>query len=301
MSRSIWSGTIQFGLVTVPVQLLTAVKEKNISFHMMTPDGKCRLRRKLVCPDTGKEYDFKDTARAVEVAPGDYVIIDQKEVKKLKPEAGRTIDIHDFVELAQIDPVYYDRTYHLRPGEGGGKAFGLLVQAMEKTGRAAIATFVLRDRQHLATLRPHGALMALHTMFYADEVIDPGDAAGSPSKAAKPSPQELKVAEQLIDALAGDFEPAKYRDDYREKLEEMVRAKAEGEPIHVAPAPHRERIINLMDALKKSLETVDGSGRDGRGHDGHGRRNGHHTRAAASQSSRRKRAPVTRRRRSKTT
>lgn len=278
MARSIWSGTIQFGLVAVPVQLMVAVRERSIGFHMMTPDGHCRLRRKLVCPETGKEYDFKDTARGFEIAPDEYVLVDEKELKKLRPESGKTIDILDFVQVDQIDPVYFNHTYYVRPTEGGAKSFAVLLKAMEDKKRAAVAQFVLRDRQHLVALRPHGPVMALHTMFYEDEVQAPEDVAHA--KSPKVLPRELAMAEQLIGAMAGDFDPAKYHDDYREKLEKMLQDKAEGKPIHVAAPRHQEKVVNLMDALKKSLASVERPGRNGNGN-GNGRVHRRPKRAAA--------------------
>src|SRR5690606_39339020 len=143
-----------FGLVSVPVRLTTAVRDKDIHFHMLSPDGSCRLRRKLYCPDTGKEYDFKDTARGYEVAPDQYVLVDEKELEQIKPEKGNTIDIEDFVDLASVDPIYYARTYYLLPGEGGAKSYRLLVDAMTETGRAAVAHFTMRQKQHLTIIRP---------------------------------------------------------------------------------------------------------------------------------------------------
>jgi DNA end-binding protein Ku len=253
--RSIWSGTIQFGLVAVPVQLMVAVRERSGGFHMMTPDGHCRLRRKLVCPDTGKEYDFKDTARGFEIAPDEYVLLDEAELKKLKPEAGRTIDIMDFVAVDAIDPIYFNHTYFVRPTEGGAKSFALLLQAMVDKRRAAIAQFVLRDRQHLVTLRPAPPVMALHTLFYADEVVEPASVMND-RKTPKVAAKELAMAEQLIGSLAGKFDPKKYHDEYRERVEELIRAKAEGEQIRIAPEPKSEQIVDLMDALKQSLARV---------------------------------------------
>ena len=255
MARSIWTGHISFGLVNIPVRLMTAVRDKGVHLHMLSPDGKCRLRRKLVCPDTGEEYDFKNTARGYEIAPDQYVIIRDEEIDAIRPESGRAIEITEFVELEKIDPMYYERSYYLGPGEGGAKAYQLLLQAMQEKQRVAIGRFVMRQKQYLAALRPHNGAIVLESMRYADEVVQVEDEIDLP-KDVKVSKGELKMAQQLVDALASDeFEPQKYRDDYRDRLMEMIESKAEGEEV-VLHGPAEEevpQVINLMEALEKSL------------------------------------------------
>lgn len=255
MARSIWTGHISFGLVNIPIRLLTAVRDKGVHLHMLSPDGQCRLRRKLVCPDTGEEYDFKETSRGYEIAPDQYVIIRDEEVDAIRPEAGRAIEITEFVELEKIDPMYYERSYYLAPAEGGAKAYQLLLQAMQEKGRVAIGRFVMRQKQYLAALRPHDGAIVLETMRYADEVVSIDDELDLP-KDVKVSKGELKMAQQLIDALASDtFEPGNYKDEYREKLMELIESKAEGEEIVLHESAEEEvpRVINLMEALQKSL------------------------------------------------
>ncbi len=264
MPRSIWTGRIAFGLVNVPVKLVTAVREKKVSFHMLTPDGSCRLRRKLYCPDTGKEYDFSNTARGYEIAPDHYVLIDKEELDAVKPEAGRTIEIEQFIDLGEIDPLYFDPPYLLLPDQSGESAYSLLIRAMIEAGeqqRVGIARFVMRQKQHLAAIRVvdlgDTKALALHTIHYHDEVValaDPPDELleGEDDVAAK----QVKVARQLIDAMSEPFDPTAFKDDYREKVEELIEAKKEGEGVHEISTDAEEppETYNLMEALKKSVE-----------------------------------------------
>jgi DNA end-binding protein Ku len=254
MPRGIWSGSINFGLVNVPVRLVTAVREQTVRFHMLSPDGSCRLRQKLYCPETGKEFNFKETARGYEIAPGQYVLMEDEELKRLKPEAGRSIDIDAFVDLEEIDPIYFDRTYYLAPDEKAAKAYGLLVTSMHENSKVAIAQFVMRDQQHLATLRSNGRIIILHTMYYDDEIVDEEDLEGMP-RTSRPAAGEIKMADQLIKALSGPFEAAKYKDDFRDKLRKAIEAKAEGQEVvtAVSEEPAAPPVYNLMEALKRSL------------------------------------------------
>ncbi len=254
MARSMWSGSISFGLVNVPVKLYTAVRNKEVHFHMLTADGKCRVRRKLVCPDTGEEVEYADTTRGYEVAPDEYVVFTDDELDSLRPEANRTINITDFVDLADIDPVYFQKPYYLAPDTRAGKAYHLLLKAMRDSGKVAIATFVMRQKQYLAAIRPTKSLLTLETMNYADEIVEPSEVQGIEDLPTVDA-RELKMARQLIDALAGEFKPEKYRDEYREELLKIIEKKAQGEEVHIAPpAEEPARVINLMKALEASLE-----------------------------------------------
>ncbi|HTW93323.1 MAG TPA: Ku protein, partial [Tepidisphaeraceae bacterium] len=170
MPRPIWTGSISFGLVSIPVEMTNVVHEHTIHFHMLTKDGACRLRRKLVCPETGKEYDFGQTARGIEIAPDQYVIIDQREIDRLKPEKGRALEIIQFVDADAIDPIYYDRVYYLKPAKEATKAYKLLLSAMSASGKSALGKFVMRERQYMVILRAAVDGMVLHTLHYADEV-----------------------------------------------------------------------------------------------------------------------------------
>jgi DNA end-binding protein Ku len=256
MARAIWSGSISFGLVNVPVKMYTAVRDRGVHFHMLSEDGSCRLRRKLVCPETGKEYDYAQTTRGFEIAPDQYVIIANEELDALKPEAGRTIEITDFVDLAHIDPIYYERPYYLAPDERGGKAYHLLHEAMSRAGKVGIANFVMRQKQYLAALRPMQSILCLEVMNYADEIV-PLDEIPGTEFAGEADKRELSVAQRLIDALSGEFEPGKYHDEYRERLLELIEKKAAGEDVVIQPpAREPERIADLMQALEASLAQV---------------------------------------------
>ena len=258
MARAMWSGSISFGLVNIPIKLYTAVREHSIQLHMLTPDGQCRLRRKLYCPETGEEYDFKEAARGYEIAPDQYVLLREEERDAIKAEAGRTIDITDFVNLQQIDPIYYDRAYYLLPDENGVKGYELLLRAMSDEQKVGIGKLVMRNKEYLAALRPMGSLIGLETMRYADEVVNPEKELDVPAEVDLDK-KELEMAKRLIDALARDFEPGKYRDEYHDRLQELIEKKAEGEEV-VTQAPAEEKpgkVINLMEALQKSLQNVD--------------------------------------------
>lgn len=260
MARAIWSGAISFGLVNIPIKLYAAVREHSIRLHMLTPDGECRLRRKLYCPETGEEYDFKEAARGYEIAPDQYVILREEERESVEPESGRTIDITDFVSLEQIDPVYYNRPYYLVPDEHGVKGYQLLLKAMTDEQKIGIGKFVMRNKEYLAALRPMGKVIGLDTMRFADEVVSAEEELELPSP-TEVNKNELEMAKRLIEALAGDFEPGRYRDEYRERLQKLIEEKAEGEEI-VTQAPAEERpgkVINLMEALQKSLQRMDES------------------------------------------
>lgn len=250
MARPIWTGTIGFGLVSVPVQLMVAVREKSIQLHLLTPDGGCRLRRKLVCPETGKEFDFKDTARGVEIAPNQYVVLDEDEVRKLRPEAGRDLEIHQFVAAGEVDPIYYDRTYYVTPAEGGARAYSLLVAVMTESKRQAVGQFVLREKEHIALLRPHDGVLVLHTLFYDDEIVPTDDVAPKRTKVAT---KELEIAQQLVGTLERPFDPSAYKDTFRAKLSKLVGSRSKKSKRIESDEEPPPRVLNIMDALKQSL------------------------------------------------
>jgi len=256
-ARPIWKGSIQFGLVNIPVQLETAVREKAVSFHLLSKDGSCRLRRKLVCPDTGEEVNYSDTARGIEVAKDQYVLVDEKELDKLKPEKGRAIEIEQFVKLSDIDPIYFDRVYYVTPGDGSAKAYKLFYEALKESGRIGIARFVMRDREYVAALRVMGDGIVLHTMHYADEVLSLDDTLPGTIAKAKPAAKEVQFARQLIDAMTDSLDLDKFKDDYRIQVENLIEQKRSGKKTVAVKDDHDDepipRTINLMDALKRSL------------------------------------------------
>jgi DNA end-binding protein Ku len=257
MPRVMWKGAISFGLVNIPIRMYTAVKEKSVQFHMLSSDGTCRLRRKLYCPETGKEYEFKDAARGYEVAPGQYVLIDKEELEQLRPDLGRNIEIEDFVSLEEIDPLRYERPYYLAPAEGGGRPYRLLVEAMERMGKVGIARFVLREKQHLAALRITQGGLCLSTMYWADEVLAFKDVSALPDD--KVDEHQLELATNLISALTKPFDPSRYQDTYRQELMGLIERKAEGKRIPVHKEPEQgAQVVDLMDALKRSLDKAGG-------------------------------------------
>lgn len=253
MARVLWKGVISFGLVNIPIRMYTAIKDRSLRFHMLTQDGSCRLRQKLYCPETGKEYNFNETARGYEVAPDQYILLDDEEIRKLLPESGRNIEIEDFVALEEIDPIRYNRPYFLAPAEGGAKPYRLLIEAMEKTGKVGIARFVLHNKQHLAAVRVMQGGLALSTMYWPDEVLALKDVMAVPDD--KVDPKQVELATNLIDAMTKSFDPGRYRDTYREKLAELIERKAAGKRIPLPSEPQKTaQVVDLMEALKRSLE-----------------------------------------------
>ena len=253
MPRPIWSGSISFGLVNVPVKLFSATSPKEVRFHMLHDKDGGRIQQKRVCGIDGKEVPWEHIIKGFEISKGRYVSVTREELSAFNPRATKTIEIEDFVELTEIDPIYYETTYYLLPDKGAAKPYALLVEAMKRTGRVGVAKFVLRTRQYLCAVRPMGKALALSTMLYADEVVALDDLEGLPE--AKPAERELKMAEQLVESLSGKFDIDKYRDEYREQVLALLEKKAEGEEIVAEPeaAEPRGKVVNLMDALQKSL------------------------------------------------
>ena len=259
MPRSIWTGAISFGLVTVPVKLYSAVQRKTVRFHQLDAEGGVRINQRRVNPVTGEEVPYERLVKGFEIAPEKYVLIEPGELEALEPEKTRTIDIEDFVELADIDPVFYDHPYYLAPGPGGAKPYRLLLDAMAETGKVGIATVVIRSKQHLVALRPMGDVLGMATMLFADEIVDPERIDDIPdADDVKTTDKELAIAKQLVESLAGDFEPGKYRDTYREEVLALIERKAAGEEIAIQPAPEERpaEVPDLMSALQASLEEV---------------------------------------------
>lgn len=254
MPRSMWSGAISFGLVNVPVKLFTAVRKKDVRFHQLHEKDGGRVKQKRVCSLDGEEVPYEEIAKGYEIADGQYVMIDPDELDTLDPEATHTIDISDFVELDRIDPLFYDSNYYLVPDERGGKPYRLLLEAMQDANRVGIATVVMRTKQYLVAVRPVGDALVMTTMNFGDEVVPQDELEGLPTGRTQVGDRELKMAQQLIDSLAAEWEPDKYRDTYREQVLDLIEKKAEGKEI-VAPAePEKPApVIDLMAALEASL------------------------------------------------
>jgi DNA end-binding protein Ku len=267
MPRAIWTGAISFGLVTVPVKLYSAVDRKSVRFHQLSGKTGVRVAQKRVDPQTDEEVPYQDIVKGYEIAPDRYVKIEPAELDSLEPKKTKTIEIEEFVELSQIDPIYYDHPYYLAPGTGGAKPYRLLLEAMEETGKVAIARVVIRSKEQLAAVRPMGIALGMATMLFPDEVLPPERLDEVVEAAnAKTTKREVEIAKQLIESLAGDFEPEKFRDTYRDEVLALIERKAEGKEIAVQPPAEEVRAPapDLMSALKASLDAVRAAG-DGDG------------------------------------
>jgi DNA end-binding protein Ku len=258
MPRAIWSGAISFGLVNVPVKLYSATSPKTVRFHQLSRETGSRIRQKRVDSSTGDEVAFEDIVKGYELTPDRYVVIEPEELDALDPKATKTIDIEEFVDLDEIDPIYYDHSYYLAPATGGAKAYRLLLEAMRESGKVAIGKIVIRSRQQLCALRPSGDAMALSTMLFGDEVLssDRLDELDGLEE-AEATKRELTMAQQLIDSLSAEFDPERFKDEYRERVLELIERKAAGEEIAVAPeAEESAPAPDLMAALEASLAEV---------------------------------------------
>ena len=258
MPRSIWSGAISFGLVSVPVKLYSAVSPKTVRFHQLHAPDHVRIQQKRWCPADEAEVPYEEIVKGYEIAPDQYVVLEPEELEALAPEKTRTIDIEDFVELSEIDPIYYDHAYYLAPGPGGAKPYRLLLDAMSESGKVAIARVVLRSKEQLVAIRPMDGALAMTTMNFADEVVPTDRLEELPGDEVKTTARELEIAKQLVDSLVSPFEPDKYQDTYREAVLELIERKAQGEEIAVAPPVQQPatQAPDLMSALKASLEEV---------------------------------------------
>jgi DNA end-binding protein Ku len=261
MARAIWSGSISFGLLNVPVRLYSAVARRNIALREIRESDSSRIKHRRVAEGTDEEVPYEEIIKAYEVTPGRYVPLTKDEMSALAPEKTRAIEVQDFVDIEEIDPMYFDSPYYLGPAEGAEKAYSLLAAAMEKSGKAAIARFVFRNKEHLAAIRASNGVLTLTTMRFADEVVPASELDDVlPQKQAKVAKKEQEMAEQLIDSLSTEFEPSSYRDEYREQLLGLIESKAEGKEI-VAPEteePAPTKAPDLMAALEESIAAVKG-------------------------------------------
>ena len=223
-ARAIWSGAVSFGLVMVPVKLYSAVSRKSVRFHQLNGRTGVRIQQKRVDPSTGDEVPYEDIVKGYELTPDRYVVIEPEELEALDPKKTRAIEIEHFVALDEIDPIYYDHPYYLAPGAGGAKPYRLLLDAMRQTGRVAIATVVIRSKQQLVAVRPMGEhVLGMATMVFPDEIIEPSSIEELETvEEVEINPRELEIAQQLIDSLAGPFDPDSYRDTYRDEVLALV-------------------------------------------------------------------------------
>jgi DNA end-binding protein Ku len=248
-ARSIWRGTISFGLVSVPVRMFTATESKELRFHFLHKDDLAPIGYDKVRKDTGEHVDPEDIIRGFEIEKGQYVPLEDEDLDRLDVELTRSIDICDFVDLDEIDPIYFRKAYYLLPEEGAEKPYALLVRALDETGKVGIAKVVIRNKQHLAALRPVDGVLVLETMYYADEVRKPEQVKGGQLRDA-----EVEMAKSLVENLSESFDPEKYDDTYRKELLDLLRAKAKGKKLPEPSAEEEGEVVDLMAALRESVE-----------------------------------------------
>ena len=259
MARAIWSGSISFGLLNVPVKLYSAVARRGIALREIRESDSARIKHRRVAEGTEEEVPYDEIIKAFEITPGNYVPLGKDEMASLAPNKSRSIEVEDFVDLGEIDPIYFDSPYYLGPADGAEKAYSLLAAAMQASGKVAIARFVFRNKEHLAAIRPNDGVLTLTTMRFADEVVPAAELEDVlPAEKPKVAKKEQQMAEQLIDSLSTKFDPSGYRDEYREQLLELIERKAEGKEI-VTPeseAPQATKAPDLMTALEESIAAV---------------------------------------------
>jgi DNA end-binding protein Ku len=261
MARAIWTGSVSFGLLNVPVRLYSAVSRKSVSFRELRASDSSRVRHRRVAEADGEEVPYEEIVKGYEIAPEQYVVLTRDELEELDPQKTKAIEIQDFVDLDEIDPIYFDHPYYLGPDKGAEKAYALLVKAMADSNKVAIARFVLRNRENLAAIRPMGKVLTMATMRFADEVVAPDELEDViPQNGKKIEKREVEMAKQLIESLSGEFDPEKYRDEYREELLALIERKARGEEVveAVSEEPKPTKAPDLMAALEESLAAVKG-------------------------------------------
>jgi DNA end-binding protein Ku len=250
MARAIWSGSISFGLVNVPVRMVSAVDEQDLHFHLLHAKDDSRIGYEKVCKQESKPVPDGEIVTAYEVADGEYVYMTEEDFQAAEGSLLRTIDVREFVPFDEIDPVYFERTYHLAPDKGGERVYALFARAMDDAGLAGIGTFVMRNKQHLGCLRFRDGVIALERMYFADEIRSPKELR---VKGVRVDRRELEMAAELIDRFTSHFDITKYRDEYRESLLRVIRAKRRGKEVHVEPRKEPE-VVDLMEALRASIE-----------------------------------------------
>ena len=251
--RAIWNGTIAFGMVSIPVRLYTATQPQDVRFHLLHKRDGVRLKNIRWCPKDEKAVPWDEVVRGFEYTKGRYVPISDEDLDHLPVKTVHTVDISDFVKLGEVDPIYYDKAYYLAPEETGAKAFVLLRQALEQTGRAAVAKVAIRDKESLCLVRPYQDVLSMETMFYANEIRSTQDIAVDELKV---SPKELQMAVSLIENLSDTFEAERYEDEYQAALKQVIEAKVAGAPLPEAPTEEGAKVVDLMEALRASIEAT---------------------------------------------
>ena len=251
MATSIWKGHLTFGLVSFPVRLFTAARSETISFNQLHKQDGSRIKQMVYCQAEDKPIPRTEIVKGYEYEKGKFVVVDDEEIKKVAPKTARVMEIQEFVKAGDVDPVFLESSYYMAPDEGGEKPYALLFEAMKETDYYAVAKVAMHNREHVVIVRPGKRGMVLHTMYYADEVRRSEEFR---TDATNVKEKELALAKMLVESLAGDFEPEKYKDAYRENLRKMIEAKIEGHKVVETPAPHIAPVIDIMEALRKSLE-----------------------------------------------
>jgi len=255
MPRAIWKGSLSFGLVNVPVGVYPATQDKSIHFNQFQAGTSDRIRYKKVNERTGDEVESSDIVKGVDIGGGEFVIMTEDELAGAEPEKSRYIEITDFVDLTEIDPVYFRATYYLAPeGEAAGRAYGLLRQVMRESNKVGIATMVMRSKEYLVAIRPDEDVIALETMFFQDEVRSPTQELPNLGSVEEPNEREMKMAALLIDSMEGTWDPSQYRDTHREQVQALIEQKSQGKRVvsSTGPAP-ASKVIDLMEALNASV------------------------------------------------
>jgi DNA end-binding protein Ku len=260
MARVIWTGALAFGLVNIPVGLYPATEDRTVHFNQFQKGTNDRIRYKRVNERTGQEVNFGEIVKGREVDEDTYVLLTDDELEAVEPGRTRTIDITDFVDLSEVDPIYFQRTYYLAPrGDGAERSYALLHQALAATNRVGIATLVMRSKEYLVAIRPQEDVLTLETMYFADEIRDPISSTGYQPSGEQAKPRELTIAQQLIESMTTDWDPENYRDTYRERVEQLIESKRKGEEITAeAPAPRPSKVVDLTETLRRSVEEARG-------------------------------------------
>ncbi|QGN32475.1 Ku protein [Microlunatus sp. Gsoil 973] len=266
MARAMWTGALSFGLVSIPISLYSATQEHEVRFHQFEQGTTSRIRYKRVNQDTGEEVDYSDIAKGTELPSGEYVVLSDKELEEVSPQQTKAIEISDFVELESIDPVYYQKSYFMGPrDDSAGKPYALLAAAIAESGRAAVASFVLRNKEHLAVIRPYDGVLILETMYFADEVKQVDKVLDNRPDRRSLRKQDLDMAMNLIESMSTDWDPKRYHDSYTERVNELVEAKSRDEKFEAPEEEPSAEVIDLTAALQASIDRVRGGGSNKKG------------------------------------
>jgi len=252
MAATVWKGFLTFGLISIPVRLFTAARPERVSFNQLSKKTHARVKQQLIDPTTGEVVERSDIVKGYAVGKDQYVLVEDEEIKKVQPASGDTMEILEFVKIQEVDPLYYDQSYYIVPEEAGKKPYYLLVDTMEKSGYVAVAKISMHQREYTIMVRPREGGLTLHTMYYANEIREVPEYGRRGDFEVRP--QEIKLAEQLVESLATPFEPKKYMDAYQARLKELIEAKQQGKEAQPTEARRLAPVIDLMDALQKSLK-----------------------------------------------